>query len=108
MRYELIQLAQLVFALSLMFGAFLGGIAIGWWRWGRRAELSSRAVNRQTPEPSVSSASVFTPDERDDAQIVLGHPIFDTGANDTPAQLVSPMFAESPQISERSEASTSQ
>jgi len=33
MRYELFRLAQLAFALALMFGAFLGGVAVGWWRW---------------------------------------------------------------------------
>ena len=54
MRYEMVRLAQLVFALSLMFGAFLGGLTIGWLRWGRRVDDPAphrRAV--PTPEPMV-------------------------------------------------------
>ena len=35
MRYELIRFAQLVFALAVMIGAFMTGLAIGWLRWGR-------------------------------------------------------------------------
>ncbi|MFZ4517873.1 MAG: hypothetical protein ACOYOP_05770 [Microthrixaceae bacterium] len=35
MRYELMRLLQLVFSLSLMFGAFAAGLAAGWYRWGR-------------------------------------------------------------------------
>jgi hypothetical protein len=73
-RYELIRLAQLVFALLLMFGAFLGGLAVGWWRWGKtdsstgsdqRASAPRAATGGfrpQPPRPQVSS-DLFTPAE---------------------------------------------
>lgn len=52
MRYELFRLAQLAFALFLMFGAFLGGVAVGWWRWERQ---------RHTRDTALSSAQVTSP-----------------------------------------------
>lgn len=105
MRYELIQLAQLLFALSLMFGAFLGGLAVGWWRWGKSSGSRQRAAVTDGSELQRATPGVFTLDERDDAAIVLTQPIFDTGPHDGPAHLTSPMFADSPQIATRSDAS---
>jgi hypothetical protein len=65
MRYEMIRLAQLVFALSLMFGAFLGGLAVGWLRWGRRSEVpdeATRVVPRPQPAaPRVIKHDLFSP-----------------------------------------------
>ena len=62
-RYELIRLGQLIFSLVLMFGAFLGGLAVGWWRWGRPRSTPNR------PEPFIAlprrhvSHDLFTPAE---------------------------------------------
>ena len=66
MRYEMVRLAQLVFALSLMFAAFLGGLAIGWLRWGRGpvdpSEPSARAVPRPEPVmPRMVKRDLFSP-----------------------------------------------
>ena len=65
MRYEMVRLAQLVFALSLMFGAFLGGLTIGWLRWGRRTHdvrEPIRAVPRPQPVlPLVIKQDLFSP-----------------------------------------------
>lgn len=64
-RYELIRLGQLIFSLLLMFGAFLGGLAVGWWRWGRSESTPNRA------EPFIAlprrhvSHDLFTPAEMD-------------------------------------------
>lgn len=73
-RYELIRLAQLVFSLLVMFGAFLGGLAVGWWRWGRpegpattdRARSDERvATGAFRPQPAARPVSpeLFTPAE---------------------------------------------
>lgn len=35
MRYEVMRLLQFVFSLALMFAAFMGGMFVGWRRWGR-------------------------------------------------------------------------
>jgi hypothetical protein len=51
MRYELIRVAQLVFALSLIGGAFLAGLGIGWWRWGKRTEESVVDTEAHVPPP---------------------------------------------------------
>lgn len=65
MHYQLVQLAQLALSLLFMFAAFLGGLALGWWRWGRVAKGS------QTDQPPpVGPVGLFTPEERDD-EIVL-------------------------------------
>ncbi len=64
-RYQLVQLAQLGFALLLMFGAFIGGVVVGWWRWGR---VQSPA--RSDEAPSIGSAGLFTPEDRED-EVVL-------------------------------------
>ena len=65
MRYEMVRLAQLVFALSLMFGAFLAGLTIGWLRWGRlrqEARTPARVVPRPEPVvPRVIKSDLFSP-----------------------------------------------
>lgn len=61
MRYELFRLAQLAFALALMFGAFLGGVAVGWWRWGREAPAQSPA-SAAAPSPGVGARHRINPD----------------------------------------------
>lgn len=84
MRYELIQLAQLVFALTVMFGAFLAGLGLGWRRWGRparRAQETDRAASRR---PTVSSA-LFTPAHLDPPDVVLDRQLFDITATPQPA-----------------------
>lgn len=66
MRYHLLQLIQLVFALSLILGAFIGGVTVGWWRWGR-----GRLVASSDEEASPSgSGALFCPEDRHD-EIVL-------------------------------------
>lgn len=58
--YERVWAMQLGFALAAMFAAFFGGLAIGYWRWGReesrekKAEVSSigsfRSSRRVKPD----------------------------------------------------------
>lgn len=66
MRYQLIQLIQLLFALSLIFGAFIGGVTVGWWRWGRGKAAFPRGRGDRSPGPGT----LFSPEGRDD-EIVL-------------------------------------
>jgi hypothetical protein len=92
-RYELIRLAQLVFALVVMFGAFLGGLAVGWWRWGKpdsptapeqRADaprVPTGGFRPQPPRPQVSS-DLFTPAEPSPAP--LEEPTRAVGTSFTP------------------------
>ena len=84
MRYEMIRLAQLVFFLMVMFGAFLGGLAVGWYRWGRAPDreqgLDLRWVPRPRPAtPHTVKSDLFAPESDAD-----GH-----GPNDVfaPAEL---------------------
>ena len=42
MRYEVIRMAQFLFSLALIFGAFASGLILGWFCWGPR-----RSANRQ-------------------------------------------------------------
>lgn len=58
MSYRVVELLQLIFALALMFGAFLGGLAVGWWRWGRVV-----ADRPATPDPAPA-AGLFSAHER--------------------------------------------
>lgn len=84
MRYELIRLAQLIFALALMFGAFLFGIGVGWWRWKRDPTAPAQrheGLDNAAIEPLLS-AGTFTAELRDD-EVVLAPPVFDTSAQAT-------------------------
>jgi hypothetical protein len=85
MRYELIRLAQLVFALALMFGAFLAGLGVGWWRWRRDAAESATRRRGEVGEEPLVSAGTFTASVRDD-EVVLAPPVFDTSAQETSFQ----------------------
>ncbi len=84
-RYQMVRLAQLVFALGLMFAAFSVGIAVGWFVWGRRSRSEPdplRAV--PTPEPvlpRVVNRDLFSPDAEGD------QPIDVTVATFAPAEL---------------------
>lgn len=66
MRYQVIQLIQLLFALALIFGAFMGGIALGWWRWGRGADVESSGNEGRL----AGLGALFSPEDRED-EIVL-------------------------------------
>ena len=92
MRYQLIELAQLVFALSVMFAAFLGGLAVGWWRWGRDSverveDRSAVRTVRSAPRASVSS-DLFTPADPGHEEVVLAQPVFEKVAQ-PPRELTS-------------------
>ena len=82
MRYELIRLAQLVFALAIMFGAFLAGVGVGWWRWRRDAAGSAQRRRADGAEEPMVSAGTFTASVRDD-EVVLAPPVFDTSAQES-------------------------
>lgn len=66
MRYQVIQLIQLLFALALIIGAFMGGIAVGWWRWGRGDDVAAT----DTEGRMAGIRALFSPEDRDD-EIVL-------------------------------------
>ena len=53
MRYEVMRLLQFVFSLALMFAAFMGGMFVGWRRWGRArpADLADTAQERAADQP---------------------------------------------------------
>ncbi|MFV0315754.1 MAG: hypothetical protein ACK5O2_02185 [Microthrixaceae bacterium] len=65
MHYQMVQLLQLGLSLLLMFAAFLGGLALGWWRWGRSA-----GGGRPADAPPVGPVGLFTPEDRHD-EIIL-------------------------------------
>lgn len=81
MRYELIRLAQLAFALALMFGAFLAGLGAGWWRWRRDAAGSAPSRRGDGAGEPMVSPGTFTASVRDD-EVVLAPPVFDTSAQE--------------------------
>ncbi|MCO5319330.1 MAG: hypothetical protein M9942_12930 [Microthrixaceae bacterium] len=65
--YDWIELAQLVFFLVVMIAAFSGGLALGWWRWGRDA---STGRGEQGAQPRGSWA-LFSPDSTDEIDLTL-------------------------------------
>jgi hypothetical protein len=94
MRYEMIRLAQLVFALALMFGAFIGGLTIGWLRWGRRPDAPATEEARDVPRPEpvvprLVKRDLFSP-ETEGGTVDLTD-----GATFSPAALAAPALAPS-------------
>jgi hypothetical protein len=61
MRYELVRLAQLVFALTMMFGAFVCGLTIGWLRWGRALPDRHDSVAAEEEVPRIVKPDLFSP-----------------------------------------------
>ena len=65
MRYEVMRLLQFVFSLALMFGAFLGGMFVGWRRWGRRGPVDltdgSESASEETEDPPARR-DLFAPE----------------------------------------------
>jgi hypothetical protein len=67
----MIRLAQLVFFLTVLFAAFLGGLAIGWMRWGRRPEREDTHDLRWVPRPRLATphtvkSDLFAPESDTD------------------------------------------
>jgi len=95
MRYDLIELAQLVFALSVMFGAFLGGIAVGWWRWARPEK--EHEPESQSPLPS---AGLFSAQQQEPrwGDMDLATQLFDTTAH--PSSTPQVFAAATPELAE--------
>ena len=66
MRYEVMRLLQFVFSLSLMFAAFMGGMFVGWRRWGRArpADLAEAAAEPSSDQPSEAAPrrDLFAPE----------------------------------------------
>jgi hypothetical protein len=56
LRYEVIRMAQFLFSLALIFGAFASGLLLGWYCWGPR-----RSANHQ----GMSGADDVSGDERE-------------------------------------------
>jgi hypothetical protein len=75
MSYQVVELLQLIFALALMFGAFLGGLAVGWWRWGRVVANRSSAPD-PVPAAGLFSAHERTTDHREPSDPTSGVPTF--------------------------------
>lgn len=75
MSYQVVEFVQLTFALVAIFAAFLGGIAVGWWRWGRPEEIRA-----ETPDPAEAAvgAGLFSAHER--TEDIRDRPVFDTSA----------------------------
>ena len=68
--YERIWVAQLVFALAAIFGAFFAGLAVGYWRWAKREErVSVRSSETPARARPKLNPSLFSADERHDAHI---------------------------------------
>ena len=64
MRYEVMRLLQFVFSLSLIFAAFLGGMFVGWRRWGRPRPVDHSVANDEGAS-SDGSAAEAAPGRRD-------------------------------------------
>jgi hypothetical protein len=65
MRYEVMRLLQLVFSLSLMFVAFMGGLFVGWRRWGRARpiDLTDTATDAPSdPADPPARRDLFAPE----------------------------------------------
>ena len=82
MSYQVVELLQLIFALVVMFAAFLGGVAVGWWRWGKPESKRREAAAGAKAADAAAPAGLFTAHERTDGS--NGMPTFDTQANGDP------------------------
>jgi hypothetical protein len=60
--YQAMQLAQFLFSLSLVLCAFVGGMYVGWRRWGR----VQRQVHPNDERPPVSAQQPATTTRRPD------------------------------------------
>lgn len=54
MRYEAMRLLQFMFSLCLILGAFLGGLYVGWRRWGRPGPADHSAPDRAARRDSAA------------------------------------------------------
>lgn len=64
MRYEVMRLLQFVFSLSLIVGAFAGGLYVGWRRWGaNRIAERDRIATRPVPK-HLDDVDAPAPDSR--------------------------------------------
>lgn len=61
MRYEVMRLMQLLFSLTVMFGAFAAGLVIGWLRWGRRVPEAADPVQADALVPRLVKPDLFSP-----------------------------------------------
>ena len=61
MRYELVRVAQLVFTLAVMFGAFSAGLAAGWLHWGRAQRKDSAGPQSLEDVPRIVKPDLFSP-----------------------------------------------
>lgn len=61
MRYELVRVAQLVFTLAVMFGAFSAGLAAGWLHWGRRQKEDPAGPKDLGDVPRIVKPDLFSP-----------------------------------------------
>lgn len=76
MRYQLIQLFQLAFALGLIFSAFLGGLWLGWWRWGKPAARREAQRRARSEATAPTQPDLFTPADMGSEEVVLSPPVF--------------------------------
>lgn len=79
-RYDLIELAQLVFALAVMIAAFAGGVAVGWWRWGR----DRLPVGAPEAPPHPGAGPLFSPDDRDEIDLSMLHAVRNSDGHGRP------------------------
>jgi len=61
MRYELVRVAQLVFTLAVIFGAFSAGLAAGWLHWGRAQRKDSAGPQSLEDVPRIVKPDLFSP-----------------------------------------------
>ncbi|MGB6057230.1 MAG: hypothetical protein WBF71_03130 [Microthrixaceae bacterium] len=52
MRYEVVQIAQFLFAVALIGGAFAAGILVGWAKWGSKGSAGSAGTGRGATRPT--------------------------------------------------------
>lgn len=57
MRYEILRLLQFAFSLGLIFVAFMGGMFVGWRRWGRPGPVDHTMYSTTHPTGARQGAS---------------------------------------------------